>query len=202
MNTSNSQRTQTTGCCLDIGTQRWQSPVSSDGQHRWVRLCIRPCWTPGSFLEAPRMNCKEKDIKLISTTDLKPGLQFFLRLTHAPVAGESVISAGAVFQGGCQATESSRHGIPLVETDTAAEGVASCCTLGTFLSRHLQELPSLAREGWRTRQKRYRGRVRTWILHFTFCHKNPHHRIKWNRLKMTEKWSCKSLLHSAAITIM
>lgn len=79
------------------------------------------------------------------------GFHFFLHPPHRPVAGEPVISVGTVFQRGCQATESSGHGIPLVEADAAAEGVASRCTLGTLLSRHLQELPSLTREGWRTR---------------------------------------------------
>lgn len=64
---------------------------------------------------------------------------------------------GTVFQQGCQATEASRHGIPLVEADATAKGVASRCTLGTLLSRHLQELPSLAGEGWRTHREEVQG---------------------------------------------
>lgn len=39
----------------------------------------------------------------------------------------------------------------MVEADAAAEGVAPRRTLGALLSRHLQELPGVAREGWRHR---------------------------------------------------
>lgn len=79
MNVLNSQRTQTAGCCLDTGTQSWQSPASSGGQHRWGRPCIRPCWTPDSFLEAPRKNCKgKKDTTLDFTLTIWLLSVFFL----------------------------------------------------------------------------------------------------------------------------
>lgn len=66
---------------------------------------------------------------------------------YKPIAGEAVISTGTVFQGGCQAAESSRHGIPLVEANATTQRIASCCTLGALLSRHLKELPSHAWKG-------------------------------------------------------
>lgn len=107
---------------------------------------------------------------------------FFLRLNHTPVAGELVISVGAVFQRGCQATESSRHGIPLVEADTAAEGVAPRGTLCALLSRHLQELPSLAGEGWGTMQKRD---TEGWIEDEYYT-SHPATKIMRYRMKRTE----------------
>lgn len=186
MNVWNSQRTQTAGFCLHTGTQSWQSPVSSDGRRRWATPCTHPCWTPDSFLEAPRKNCEEKDLKI--NIHFQSGFRLVLRPTRTPVAGEPVISVGTVFQGGCQATESSRHGIPLVEADTAAEGVASRRTLGTLLSRHLQELPSLAWEGWRIQRDGNKRNTESVISQPSLLS----HNIKARRLKGTEDdRSCK-----------
>lgn len=61
-------------------------------------------------------------------------MPFFSPPARRPVAAEPVVSMGAAFQRGCQATESSRHGIPLVKADAAAEGVAPRRALGTLLS--------------------------------------------------------------------
>lgn len=55
-----SQRIQTAGFYQDTDTQSWQSPVSSSERHKWERLYTHLCWTPDSFLEAPRKNCTKK----------------------------------------------------------------------------------------------------------------------------------------------
>lgn len=150
-----SQRTQMAGCCLDTDTRSWQSLVSSNERHRWGRPCTHPCWTPDSFPEAPRKNWKEKKKKSVFKK-MSYNWQNLV-FTPLPVAGELGISVGVVPQGGCHATEPSRHAVPLVEAYTAAEGVASSCALGALLGRHLQELPGFAREGWRTRWRKSQG---------------------------------------------
>lgn len=94
----------------------------------------------------PARNPKKKERFFFKNPDFRP----FCHPTLRPVAAEPGVSAGAVFQCGCQATESSWHGIPLVEADAAAEGVAPRRALRTLLGRHLQELPGLAGERWRT----------------------------------------------------
>ena len=75
----------------------------------------------------------------------------FFPATDSLVAGEPVVSAcTAVVRGRRrQATEPCRCGVPLVEADAAAQGVAARGALGAVLGRHLQELARLAGECWR-----------------------------------------------------
>lgn len=82
-------------------------------------------------------------------------------LACRPVAAEPGVPAGAALQRRCQATESGRHGIPLVEADAAAEGVAPRRALGALLRRHLQELPGLAGERWSKTETRTPGDLRS-----------------------------------------